>query len=230
MDAINYWTQIVSESDEVDTLYVGRYIHAPRFPEGLGEDDDHRQLAENAHQSALREDKPYWDSLLRIAARKGMLNAVLLARASKSHPQKMHLFPIAASEIRTGALRRLIEQSNTDEVVVMASKVRLVNGQTKHIPMMDLRCQVDTIPLRSVEQLAKWLLPSGFALFASGRSYHLIGSELVSRSELSKFLIHSLYAGDLVDRKYVAHHLERGFCTLRVSSSGQFGSPVWIRK
>ncbi len=230
MDAIAYWTQVVSESAEVGALYISRYRPAPKFPEGFGTDGDYRLLAEEAQQNALRDEKPYWDALLRIAARKGMLTEDLLARASKSHPKEMHLLPIAAPVIRAGELGSFVTQTMKDEVIVMASRVSLMNGQTKHFPMMDLRCEENAASLHSVERLANWLLPCGYALFASGRSYHLIGTELVSELELSKFLIHSLYAGDLIDRKYVAHHLERGFCTLRISPSGQFGSPVWIRQ
>jgi hypothetical protein len=230
LDVIAYWAHVVSQSAEIDTLHVGRYVRAAKFPEGFCMDGDYRPLAEEAQRGALRDDRPYWDVLLHLAARKGGLSDDLLARASKSHPQKMDLYPISASEIRTGALRRLVAQSTKDEVIVMASKVSLKNGQTKHFPMMDLRCEVTAVPLRSVKQLANWLLPGGYALFASGRSYHVIGSEPVSGSALSKFLVHSLYAGDLVDRKYIAHHLERGFCTLRVSPSRQHGSPVWIRQ
>lgn len=228
MDSIDHWTRVVLESAEIDALHVGRYELAPKFPEGLGTEGNYHTLAEEARQSALRDNRPFWDVLLHLAARKGELTDDLLARASKSHPHEINLFPIAASEIRAGALRRLVEKSAEDEVIVIASKVSLVNGQTKHFPMMDLRCEISAVPLRSVERLAHWLLPGGYALFASGRSYHLIGSELVSGSALSNFLVHSLFAGDLVDRKYIAHHLERGFCTLRISSSRQGGSPVCI--
>jgi predicted DNA-binding ribbon-helix-helix protein len=229
LDAIDYWTNVVLESAEIDALHVARYVRAPQFPEGLGMEDNYRALADEARQGALRDNRPFWDVLLRLAARKGELTDDLLARASKSHPREMDLFSIAASEIRIGALRRLVNESAEGEVCVMASKVSLVSGQMKHFPMMDLRCEVGAMPLRSVEQLANWLLPGGYSLFASGRSYHLVGTELISGSSLSNFLVRSLYAGDLVDRKYITHHLERGFCTLRISSSGQGGVPDRIQ-
>lgn len=229
MDAIDYWTDVVLESTEIDALHVARYVRAPRFSEGFGTDGKYCALADEARQGALRDNRPFWDVLLRLAARKGELTDDLLARASKLHPREMDLFSIAASEIRIGALRRRVDESSRDEVFVMASKVSLVNGQTRHFPMMDLRCEVGAVPLCSVERLANWLLPGGYALFASGRSYHLIGTELISGYALSNFLVRSLYAGDLVDRKYITHHLERGFCTLRISSSGQGSWPVRIR-
>lgn len=229
MDAIDYWADVVLKSAEIDALHVARYVRAPRFPDGFGTNGNYRDLADEARQGALRDNRPFWDVLLRLAARKGELTNDLLARASKSHPREMDLLSIAASEIRIGALRRLVDESAEDEVFVMASRVSLVGGQTKHFPMMDLRCEVGVVPLRSVERLANWLLPGGYSLFASGSSYHLIGTELISGSALSNFLVRSLYAGDLVDRKYITHHLERGFCTLRISSAGQGGSPVRIR-
>lgn len=229
LDAIAYWTRVSLESREIEALHVGHYLRAPRFPDGTDTDGNYRFLAEEARIAALQDHSPYWDLLLRIAARKGELTSGLLARASKPHPPRMKLFPIAASELCASALR-LVAQSSNDEVIVIASKVTLVTGRTKHFPMMDLRCKEGDIPLTSVKRLANWLLPSGYALFASGSSYHLVGSELVTASALTKFLVRSLYAGDLIDRKYVAHHLERGFCTLRISRSTQGSCPVWIQQ
>lgn len=189
---------------------------------------NYRALADEARLGALLDNRPFWDVLLRLAARKGELTDDLLARASRPHPCKMDLISIPASEIRSGALRRLVDEAAKEEVFVIASKVSLLSNQMMHFPMMDLRCEVGSIPLCSVEKLANWLLPRGYSLFASGRSYHLVGSELMSESALSNFLIRSLYAGDLVDRKYISHHLERGFCTLRIFSSGPGGCPVRI--
>lgn len=229
LDAIAYWSNITSEYGEIDAFHMGRYKRTQKFPSSAGSDRRYRLLAEEARIGSLRDDRPYWDLLLHIAAQKGELTEDLLARASKSHPSKMQLLPVSASEIRAGALR-LVAQCSIDQVIVIASRVTLVNGQMKHFPMMDLRCGEGDVPLHSVKRLANWLLPGGYALFASGRSYHLVGTEPVSASALSKFLVRSLYAGDLIDRKYVAHHLERGFCTLRISRSAQGSCPVWIQQ
>lgn len=229
MDAIDYWTDVVLGCADIDALHVAHYVRAPRFPEGFGTEGNYHALADEAQQGALLDNRPFWDVLLRLAARKGELTDDLLARASKPHPCEMDLLSIATEEIRNGALRRLVDESVESEVFVMVSKVSMVSGQTMHFPMMDLRCEVGAVPLRSVEQLANWLLPGGYSLFASGRSYHLVGTEPISGSALSNFLVRSLYAGDLVDRKYIAHHLERGFCTLRISSSGQGSCPIRIR-
>ena len=97
------------------------------------------------------------------------------------------------------------------------SKVKLNNGDIKHIPMLDFRIKYSDANTALIKYICKKLLPdsSGF-LLRSGHSYHFIGDSLVNEAELVAFLGRSLLFTPIVDNIWIAHQLFEGSCTLRL--------------
>jgi hypothetical protein len=103
-------------------------------------------------------------------------------------------------------------------VLVVSSRVRLMNGEYHHIPMLDFHCPASMENQIVASRVASLIDGSGGYLLRSGRSYHYYGKALIAETKLPEFLGRSLLFGPILDRRWVAHQLMQGECGLRISA------------
>jgi len=121
-------------------------------------------------------------------------------------------------------LDRLIESLPQNKSLGINSSVVLSDRRCGQIPMLDFSCEISKENRGLIKELMKMIKFSGF-LVESGDSYHFIGNEIIEGDKgWMNFLGKSLLSG-LVDYRYIAHGLDRGFNTLRISHKNTTSEP-----
>ena len=132
-------------------------------------------------------------------------------------------FAVASRMLSVQRIIKLADQLSPNNVLVFCSDVRLKNGATRHIPMMDFSCSAadDCLPL--VCRVIKLFgVGPGFVV-ETDRSYHFYGIGLLRTRELMKYLGRALLFSPIVDRAWIAHQLMDTCCNVRISSRGKRG-------
>jgi hypothetical protein len=133
-------------------------------------------------------------------------------------------FAVKVEELTPRLLRELVEGAAPDSVFSLCSQVRLKDGSTKHIPMMDFLSLKSQRSLEVVRRVAARLGAGGGLILESDRSYHFYGSQLLSEWELVRFLASALLFAPVVDQGWIAHQLIDRCCALRIGPHKRGGA------
>lgn len=147
------------------------------------------------------------------AARRGLLRAALRHNSDNT----------IQFELPLDAFIRALKQDDFNglparQVVSLTSIADRWDGREPwHLPMLDLGTpEGDAGLAASVDALTE--LGARGAIFASGRSYHFVGDQLLSPREMLGFLARAQLLSPVVDSRWVTHQLIDGRCGLRIST------------
>ncbi|MFX0139767.1 MAG: hypothetical protein ACFFDN_39370 [Candidatus Hodarchaeota archaeon] len=116
-------------------------------------------------------------------------------------------------------LNSIISRLNLNKVLGFCSKVKLNDGSTCHIPMIDFSIEPSKRNLRIVKDALKQIGQEKGLILDSGRSYHFYGLVLIDEKNWRSFLGLCLLLSPFIDARYIAHRLIDGECVLRLSAS-----------
>jgi hypothetical protein len=116
---------------------------------------------------------------------------------------------------------RLMKELNPKQELAIHSKVS-VNGEEKHIPMLDLLSEFQPGMIASISSLMKSMGIKEFEVYLSGRSAHVYGLTLISSSGLMRFFASALLLNlpdqnPIVDSRWIGHRMLAGYGSLRWS-------------
>jgi hypothetical protein len=219
MDAVAMWEAIVASVSSV--AEIGTFDYAPLAPvqERARLMPSEMAAVEEARSASLRGDVSFWDAVMWNGLRRHGLSDMFLDSVTMPHPPTIEAAPMTREDVVDGRLRGRVQSTPLDRVLAIVSSVRTGVGGVAHFPMLDLRCPAGPEGDAVAGRVASRLLKQGGIVLRSGRSYHVVGRTPVSADALRGFLAQSLFYAPIVDRNYVAHHLLRGQCTLRISAS-----------
>lgn len=223
IDSIGFWEHVVRSQPGVAALAIFHYTPQPPLQLRLPRNSPEQEVIARAVTFARQYRTPFWDAVLLEAINADRLTDLLLNEINLPHPSHIKPILIERRSLLEGELRDRVSAAGSGKVTALLSEVFMDTGMKMHFPMLDFRCRADRAGLDAASRIARRLLPNSGTLLSSGRSYHAVGRELIRVEQLQRFLIDSLFYGPIVDRLYVAHHLRRGLCTLRISTD-QFGS------
>lgn len=113
-----------------------------------------------------------------------------------------------------------------DGDIAINSKVVLTDGSEKHIPMLDFKIKSNPYNLKLVKDVLDVLNLKGFIL-DSGKSYHFVGFELKTESELLDLLAYFILLQPISDKAWASHQILERSTSLRLSKKyGQY--PIFI--
>lgn len=119
--------------------------------------------------------------------------------------------------------QELADGASAGREIAIRSRCVLKDGATiRHLPMLDWRGRKPP-PKGRLQQLARAIGADEFALFDSGRSFHIYFKTLLDQSKFSEFMTQAVLVENRdstsgVDYRWVAHRLLDGFATLRWSA------------
>ena len=120
-------------------------------------------------------------------------------------------------------------ESATDFHVV-SSEVRLNDGSSGHLAMLDFHVPASPSALAQAVQIGRAIGSAGWIL-ESGHSYHYYGKSLLAPRELVEFLGRALMFAPITDRGWIAHQLVAGACSLRTGAHpSKVGVPVVVEE
>ena len=160
---------------------------------------------------------PFWDAVLSVAMKDGVIPVeyVDLAILHDQAPEE-RMVEYKRDELSISAIDNLMKQASPQEAVALSSKVRLRNGETAHIPMMDFRCKYTEANSKVIVRALRAMGQEQGMLVESGRSYHFYGLHLLSSEAWTRFLALGVLFSPIVDVRYIAHRLADGACRLRI--------------
>jgi len=138
------------------------------------------------------------------------------------------LIVIPALDLTSSWVERTIQSLHPGQELAFHSNV-VINGETLHIPMIDLSTQ-DPIDGRIRDRMWHFLpkaVMSNLSLFRSGRSFHAYSKTLLHEEEWVQFMGRILLITaknkkeEIIDSRWVGHRLVAGFSSLRWSNNTQ---------
>jgi hypothetical protein len=177
-----------------------------------------RRTIRHASELGYKQGLPLWDSVMLFLIRAEEVSDQILSEALFHQAISKKAFSLTQRVFNVQALRELEQQVPAGKMLSLCSEVRLKDGATKHIPMMDFYCPVNQHSLDLACGAAKLFGVGGGFVVETERSYHFYGTELLTISELTKFLGRALLFAPIVDRAWIAHQLIDMCCNLRIGS------------
>ena len=218
LDAISLLAHIMTAHPEIEGIFFGEPMFAPSLQTRFDLSSPDQPILDKALRLRSEYKLPFWDGLmLSLFESQGTSDSIL--KQATFHQSSVRTFcSISAGEAVVDHIRKRVEQIPTDKMLTISSEVRLRNGSTKHIPMMDFHCPVGAYSLDLVSRVAaQFNVGEGF-LVETDKSYHFYGMELLEERDLVKFLGRALLFSPIVDRAWIAHQLIEWCCALRISS------------
>lgn len=153
----------------------------------------------------------------RFRAGKGAGVPMLLEGLTQDRRPRV-LTSVPRLEADADKLRGIVGRLGENRLLGVCSMVRLVGGQSLHIPMMDFMCEPSSTNLGLLAHLLRDLRQGRGCLLESGRSYHYYGFRLLSGIEWQVFMGKCLLMSGFADDRYIGHQLIDGHCVLRLSA------------
>ena len=151
---------------------------------------------------------PFWDAIMLSTFNNSDYSSYILSHALDHNP--VH------ECVRVKSSKLSDFSFNDQERMAVCSTVRMKNGDTFHIPMLDFHIPVSDSNLQVVKQVCSLLeLRQGFIL-NSGESYHYIASFTVLWDTLYTILTKALLFCPIIDRAWISHQLQEKSCSLRI--------------
>jgi hypothetical protein len=200
-----------------ETFHPGPGL-SERLRDALGNEGD-SELVAAADQISSESGVPFWEALASIRMRKGEFDERLIRAALLHVPNPTTIpFDLPRSDVLNGGVQKIASQVPEGNALAVCSKVRLLTGESVHVPMMDFSCPCSDGNARAVAKMLKIVGQSEGILVESGRSYHFYGISLLTQEEWIDFMAKAMLFAPFVDPRYVAHRLADGQCRLRIYS------------
>lgn len=228
-DSVSLWESLVGENDSIAAIDCFDFTPLPPLQDRVKLTSPDAEALESARLVSGQLDIPFWDAVIGSGLRPGGLSDALLDMVPLANPP--HIVPtrMTRDEVLDGRLRGKAQGVEAGRVLALVSRVELRSGGAAHFPMLDFGCPVGSASEQLITRIGLRLLDRGGIVLVSGKSYHLVGRVPVSVDTLHRFLAQSLFYVPVVDRMYVAHHLLRGYCTLRISTAlTQASAPIVV--
>lgn len=219
VSAKELWRLLVAMHQEIAEISVFSYTFPLPVQERAPMSDEEMALFRRARLKAASTGIPFHDAVVALAFSEEVLSSRIVNALTASNPESVQCTWVGRREILQGDLEMAVSATQSPCALAVASTVRLDNGSLAHFPMLDLRCPISDSSQQGLLWIGRHLFPSGGILLRSGRSYHLLGAKFMSHEQVLYMYGQALMFSPVVDRSYVAHHLVRGFGSLRISEN-----------
>jgi hypothetical protein len=163
----------------------------------------------------------FWDALLETLMNEGLSSTALLGEVFYHQANRDYLF------VDRAQLRDFLS-SRDDQCLALNSKVIMADGSSSHVPLLDFKIDSQLENCQLAEDCIVVLGLRG-SLLDSGRSYHFIGSDLVTENEMLDLLAKFTLLHPISDKAWAAHQLIERSASLRVTAKGG-QCPVIVRR
>jgi len=161
---------------------------------------------------------PFWEAVFSACLKSGQCTDALLA-ATFFHNGQGYPISYDRRELDSDALDKATKEYTRN--IGLGSEVFIAHNESRHLNFLDFHCEVTDDNLRIVHQVCRGLMPQGFVIFDSGDSYHASSLNLMSAEERIHVLGKALLVSPIVDSLYIAHQLQQGSSSIRISNGGK---------
>jgi hypothetical protein len=216
-DAMRAVQELVRSMPAISTVRVFKYQPPPAAQLRIERTEVENLLFEKALALRKAHQLPFWDSLLLSCFSCNEVPQSILDAAQLHISHRSSETEVERSNILDGTLRKLAADRERDSSLALISEVRTINGTSEHIPLLDFHIPHSEVNQNIVTAILNSLLPSGFILLRSGRSYHAWGTKTIELSDYATFLARAMLYSPIIDRAYLAHPLIENRSAWRIS-------------
>lgn len=210
MNSTDVIRKIVSENPDIKALRFFCFSTFTKLQDRLQETDPAKSvLIAKAQEKKKSDGIRFWNALLSIFVEQRVFNEALLAEVFYHQPNRDFVYVDMTCLEDFLASRKVTPQA-------VNSKVLMIDGSSRHIPLLDFKVPSKQGHDRLVIDCVRVMGLRGYVL-DSGRSYHFIGTTLISESELFDCLAKFVLLDPISDKAWAAHQLIERSASLRVS-------------
>lgn len=213
MDSTTVIRELLLDNSDIKTCRFFSFSTFTKLQDRLRDVDPATNLLISKAQEKKKIDGVrFWNALLTIFVEEKIVNEKLVAEVFYHQPNRDFVYVD-----RTG----IDEFFSGCKVAPQAinSKVLMIDGTSRHIPLLDFKVPSKQGHEGLVVDCVRAMGLSGYVL-DSGRSYHFIGTTLVSESELFDCLAKFVLLDPISDKAWAVHQLIERSASLRVSERG----------
>jgi hypothetical protein len=218
LDAVTAIQRLVGSVPAISSIRVFKYEPPPAAQLRVERTEAEKQLFNKALDLRKIYQLPFWDSLLVscFSSEEVPHSILIAARLHVSH--RASDIEVPRADVLDGVLQRFVAELKPETSLAVVSAVQTQKGTTEHIPLVDFHIPCSDVNQNIVSSILSWLLPDGYILLRSGRSYHAWGTKTLPDSDYPAFLAKAMLYSPIIDRAYLAHQLIEGRSALRISS------------
>ncbi|MFC5576930.1 hypothetical protein ACFPOA_02740 [Lysobacter niabensis] len=210
------YAAIIHSHKEVESIELCRYRSPPPLQSRIELTDRERDLVANAVVKRQDGVTSFWQGVFASALELGWCSqAVVEAALFHNGPGDIQSIPVSSF----GESLEVIFDPD-ERNVGLSSKLTLRDGTSRHLAMLDFRCEVGEASLAILEKICDALYEGGYVVVDSGHSYHACGMRIVTPSKRIEFLSKALIFSPIIDVAYLSHQLRQEFSTIRISRGG----------
>jgi hypothetical protein len=208
---------LVRAQPRIAAVQTVDYPAPPLLQERVALRDEDRSVVERALLLKTELGLPFWDAVFSCALRAASPTDRLVDAALFHQPIYAKKTTVSRADVEAG---RLVVAATTAPTLLrraLCSEVLEASGSKVHFPMLDFHPPPSAGVLPLIESACQRLFATPALVLLSGRSYHAIGTGLVSTDAYVDLLARAILLGPIVDRAYAAHQILERQGSLRLS-------------
>lgn len=216
MRNVKCYLEIINRNPKIDVLRIFRFSSNNKVQDRERNSSNRNMgIINRALYEKERKGSSFWESLFSLAEGGEVLDKCFMKNAlfhnkneTYTHLTKVDFLNFISSDIH--------------EDVAINSKVILSDGSERHIPMLDFKIKSNNQNLKVVKDVLHILGLKGY-IFDSGKSYHFVGYNLITESELLDLLAYFILLQPISDKAWATHQILERSASLRLSKKyGQY--------
>lgn len=227
MAAANAYTKILLSHRSIQRIAVYKYSSPPLLQQRITITSTEQNLIDLALAIRKESHLPFWHAIFAACLKSQNFSAELLG-AALFHNGPGEPVDYDREAVDAGVLEALAMSGQKN--LGLSSLVQDSMDRAWHLPLLDFHCEITPTNEDLAALVCTHLMPDGFVLVDSGDSYHACGLALLSPDERIQMLGRALLTVPVIDGHYIAHQLQQGANSIRISRGGKaFSSPVVVR-
>lgn len=208
----------VPSGSTVRAMYISG---APRVQQRVEGATRSEALIEKARELRSSSGIPFWHALFLVGENtpEGVPTPILESALYHQDPADGEVIPLTVDDGTPERLADLAQGLRGRDSLALLSHVTSPLGAELFLPMLDFSSKSSRPGSAATVRAAMDALDAPGTLFASARSYHFYGRELVTRDEQLAFWAKALLMTPIVDERWIAHQIRAQVGALRISAN-----------
>lgn len=220
-EVIDLTRRILAAVPSGSTIRVSYISGAPRVQRRVEGAARSEALIEQARELRSSSGIPFWHALFLVGetSSDGVPTPILRSALYHQDPADGGVIPLVVDDGTPERLADLTHGLQGRDSLALLSHVTSPLGDELFLPMLDFSSKSNRPGSAATVRAAAEALDAPGTLFASARSYHFYGAELVTRDEQLNFWAKALLLTPIVDERWIAHQIRAQVGALRISAN-----------
>lgn len=224
-NSFNIISDIIQANEDIQDVCFLKYPDQEILQKRVILDCKEEECIENALKIREQTSLPFWDSLMLSFMQEDYFSNKLLLEASHHNS---HQDVVSLSVVKKEDIEKYFEKNKFGNLAIL-SKVKLKNGNIRHLPLLDFHISNRSKNLKLIEKVVENLGQRDGYILKTNKSFHYYGTHLMTQEQMLDFLNKSLFFTPILDKSWIAHQLLEECCALRIGFKNK-EQPVLLKE